>query len=71
MNNDNDLKGHFDETLGAEFFLFSETAFLEIYTSKISGQNLEEKAFKAPIENSYFTAAIDLSLFFNCEQRLL
>ena len=25
------LKGHFDETLGADFFLFSETAFLEIH----------------------------------------
>ena len=34
-------QGHFDETLGADFFLFSETAFLEIYTSKISGQNIE------------------------------
>ena len=35
------LKGHFDETLGADFFLFSETAFLEIDTSKISGQNID------------------------------
>ena len=35
------LKGHFDETLGADFFLFSETAFLEIPTSKISAQNIE------------------------------
>ena len=33
--------GHFDETLGANFFLFSETAFLEIFTSKVSGQNIE------------------------------
>ena len=35
------LKGHIDETLGADFFLFSETSFLEIYTSKTSGQNIE------------------------------
>ena len=35
------LKGHIDETLGADFFLFSETAFLEIYTSNTSGQNIE------------------------------
>ena len=34
------LKGHFDETLGADF-LFSETAFLEMHTSKISAQNIE------------------------------
>ena len=35
------LKGHFDETLGADFFLFFETAFPEIHTSKISTQNIE------------------------------
>ena len=35
------FKGHFDETLGADFFLFSETAFFEIHTSKISAENIE------------------------------
>ena len=34
-----DFLGHFDETLGADFFLFSQTAFLEIYTSNFQSSD--------------------------------
>ena len=52
--------GHFDETLGTDFFFY----FLRLCFLKYIPVTL-----KAPIENSYFMAAIELSLFFNCEQR--
>ena len=62
------LKGHFDETLGAIFFYFLKLRFLKYIPVKYRDKILS-RAFKAPIENSHFTATIDLSLFFNCEQR--
>ena len=52
------LKGHFDETLGGDFFLFSETAFIEMYTSKISGQ--AAKAEKSEKMTSQQTAVHNL-----------